>query len=277
MNSIPRFNRNYELKVRALGGEITMLPPLRVNFSADKSIRGGLNKMQLQIYNLEERKRLTMVRDAEDRTVVPLQLKVGYQDTMELIFKGTIHRGSNARQGADIVTTIECLDGGFDFINSFTSRTVEGGRRAIDAALSDMPNTGTGKITDRPTLTRPKVLVGNSAKLISDTVGPDETWYIENEQLYIIKNDEVVSRFIPVVSAQTGLISTPERESQQVTFKTLMNPAVKIGQRCKLVSETAPHLNGVYRIETINYSGDNFGSDWTQTVTGTLAANVKVL
>jgi len=277
MSSIPRFNRNYELKIRALGGEVTILPPLRIGFNADKSIRGGLNKLQLQIYNLEERKRLALVRDAEDRSVIPLQLKVGYQDTMELIFKGTIHRGSNARQGADIVTTIECLDGGFDFINSFTSRTVEGGRRAVDAALADMPNTGTGKITDRPTLTRPKVLVGNSAKLIDDTIGPDETWYIENEQLYIIKNNEVVSRFIPVVSAQTGLISTPERESNQVTFKTLMNPAVKIGQRCKLVSSTAPHLDGVYRIETINYSGDNFGSDWTQIVTGTLAGDVKVL
>lgn len=272
-----RFNRDYRLEVGILGGTVTVRPPMRIEFQADKSIRGQLNKIQIRLYNLSERNRLALVKDAEQRKRIPLSLSVGYQGRLELVFKGTVHTGSNARQGADIVTTLDGLDGGFDYINSFTSRTVAGGRRAVDAALEDMPNTGVGKINDRPVLTRPKVLVGNSVRLIEDTIGPGETWYIDDEQLYIISDNQVTSRFIPVVSAETGLISTPEREFQEVTFQTLLNPSIRIGGRVKLVSRTAPHLDGIYKIDTISYSGDNFGDDWSQFCTGRLASAAVVI
>jgi len=273
----PRFSRNYVLVITVDGRNVVITPPMQIVFGVTKSIHGGLNKMNIQITNLAESKRLSLVKDAEQRKIMPIGLSVGYQDRIELIFKGTIHTGSNSRQGPDLLTSLECLDGGEDFLNSFTARTVEGGRRAVDAALEDMPNTGTGKITDRPVLTRPKVLVGNSARLIDDMVGPGETWYIDNEQLYVIKDNEVTSGLKPVVSAATGLISTPTRDSKLVTFETLMNPTVKIGGLASLKSSTAPHLDGIYRIETISYSGDNYGAAWTQTCTGTLAAGTKTL
>ena len=252
-------------------------PPMQIVFEVTKSIRGDLNKMNIQITNLAESKRLSLVKDAEQLKIMPIGLSVGYQDRIELIFKGNIHTGNNSRQGPDLLTSLECLDGGYDFLHSFTSRTVEGSRRALDAALEDMPNTGTGKITDRPVLTRPKVLVGNSARLIDDMVGPGETWYIDDEQLYVIKDNEVTSGLKPVVSAATGLISTPTRESKLVTFETLMNPTVKIGGLASLKSATAPYLDGIYRIETISYTGDNYGDAWMQTCTGTLAAGAKTI
>ena len=274
----PRFNRTYTLEFDIGSRTEVIKPPLRISFEADKSIMGGLNKCRIQLYNIEERKRLALAKDAEQQGKrIPIRLSCGYQDRQELIFKGTIFTGGTERQGADLVTTIESQDGGFDFTNSFTSRTVEGGKRAVDSVRQDMPNTDEGKITERPILTRPKVLVGNSAQLIDEMVGPGETWYIEDERLYIIKDNEVTSRFIPVVSAATGLISTPTRSSQQVTFQTLINPTVKIGRRVKLESTTAPYMDGVYRIETITYSGDNYGDAWSQTCTGRLGAGTVVL
>lgn len=279
-----RFDRDYELSVTANGRTFVVRPPIRIAFDADKSISGGLNKMNCQIDNLEERKRLALVKDREQTQInIPFSLKVGYKGSAEnpgkldLIFKGTLHLGSNRREGPDIVTTLESLDGGVDFLNSFTAQTVKGGEKAIEAILADMPNTQRGKITERPTLTRPKVLLGNSAKLIEELVGPGEAWYIDNEQLFILKEDEVVSSFIPLVNAATGLISTPERENKLVTFSTLINPSIKIGGRAKLTSTTAPHLDGTYRIETINYAGDNYGKDWMQTCTGRLASSYRVL
>lgn len=272
-----RKGRNYRLTIGIRNGEVVVEPPLRVSFDAMKSIRGGLNKMTLQVWNLQEKNRLAIVKDAEQQTRIPFSLSVGYQDRLELIFKGTVHTGENQRQGPDLVTTLESLDGGFDFLNSFTSTTIRSGQRAVDAALQDMPNTQRGKITQRETLTRPKVLVGNSAQIIDDAIGPGETWYIEDEQLYVIRDNETISSFIPVVSAETGLISTPERKSREVTFQTLINPSVKIGRRVQLISATAPHLDGVYRIETINYKGDNYGDEWTQVCTGRLLAEAVVL
>ena len=272
----PRFSRNYILRITAGGLNIEITPPIQIVFDIAKSIWGGINKMNVQITNLAESKRLSLVKDMEENEkIIPISLFVGYQDRVEMIFKGTVQTGGNARQGPDILTTLECLDGGKDSLHSFTARTVEGGRRAIDACVADMPRTKIGKITERPVLTRPKVLVGNSARLIDDMVGPGETWYIDNEQLFVIKDNEVTSGLKPVVSAETGLISTPTRDSSLVTFETLMNPTVKIGGLANLKSSTAPHLDGIYRIETISYSGDNHGAAWTQTCTGTLAAEAK--
>jgi hypothetical protein len=272
-----RFNRDYELKIEVRGGEVTILPPIRVSFQADKSVSGQLNKLQLKIYNLAEKNRLAIVKDAEEVRRIPLSLAVGYQGRLELMFKGTIHRCGNSRQGPDIITTIEGLDGGFDLLNSFTSRTVKGGQRALDSVMSDMANTTIGKTNERPVLSRPKILVGNSIRLIEETIKPGESWYIDDEKLYIIADNEVTTGFVTLVSSDTGLISTPERTFSKVTFQTLMNPAVKIGRRVNLISTTAPHLNGVYKINTISYQGDNYGSEWSQTCTGLLSPDAVVL
>lgn len=273
-----RFDRDFKLTVQVSAGRtVEIAPPLRVSFSANKSVSGGLNKLTLNIFNLQESNRLALVKDAEQNTQIPLSFSVGYNSELKLLFKGTVHRGSNSREGTDLVTELECLDGGFDLLTSFTSQTVKGKARSVDSILADMPNTGKGKLTNQQELIRPKVLVGASSKLIDELIGDGETWYIDDEKLYIIKDDEVVSSYIPVVSAVTGLLNTPTREQSKVTFDTLMNPTLKIAGLCQLRSTTAPHLDGVYKIESIGYTGDNYGAKWSQSVTGILASNYTVL
>jgi hypothetical protein len=170
------------------------------------------------------------------------------------------------------VNTIECLEGGNDALNSFTSATVRGKDQAIRAALGDMPNTREGAITQHAQLVRPKVLVGNSARLITDMLDDDETFFIDDEQLFVLRDNEVRSDVAPLVTARTGLLNTPQASKGEVTFQTIMNPTLKVAGLCKLESRTAPDLNGVYRIDQINYSGD-----WTQTVTAKRAQNYKVV
>lgn len=278
MASPSRFNRDYELAVQVGSGRaIIIRPPFRIAFDVEKSVAGGLNKATIQIYNLEESNRLALVKDAESPKRIPLSLRVGYSGALRLLFKGTIHRGQNSREGTDMVTELECLDGGFDLLNSFTSATVRGGQRAVDQILTDMPNTAPGKINARPALIRPRVLVGASAKLIDDLLDDGETWFIDDEQLHIMRGDQVVSSFIPVVRADTGLLNTPTREQSKVTFESLLNPTLKIGGLCQLVSKTAPHLNGIYKITEMGYYGDNYGAEWGQSVTGFLAGGYEVI
>lgn len=276
---LSRFNRDYELTVQVSDAQAVIIrPPLGIAFDSSKSVAGGLNKLTVRIRNLKQSNRLALTKDQEDQQKrIGLEFRAGYEGTMQLLFKGTVHRGMNYREGPNIITELECLDGGHDFLNSFTSKAVKGKRRAVDAILGSMPNTGTGKITEQSELIRPRVLVGASAKLIDEIVGEGETWYIDEEKLYIIKNDEVVSSFIPVVSAATGLLNTPTREQSKVTFDTMLNPTLKLAGLCKLVSSSAPHLDGIYKIETMGYSGDNYGAKWQQSVTALLAAGYKVL
>jgi len=274
-----RFDRDYRLRVEVANGRtVEVAPPLRVVFDVQKSAAGGLNKMNLSVYNLEERKRLSLVKDAEQTEKrIPIELSVGYQGSVRLLFKGTVHRGQNLREGPDLISELESLDGGHAYLNGFTSETVRTKDQAIETLRRGLPETSRGKITEQRPLIRPRVLVGSSGKLLNRVLDDGETWYIDNEKLYIVRGDEVVSSFIPVVEAATGLLNTPTREQSKVTFSTLMNPTLRIRGLCRLKSATAPHLNGVYHIESMNVSGDTHGADWSQEATAILAGDYRVL
>lgn len=273
-----RFDRNYELVI-GLGNEAVIIrPPIRVVFSADKSISSTLNTMKAEIFNLRESRRLKIVKDAEEVKYIPVQLKVGYGDKLQLIFRGSVHVAKNSPELPEIITAIDCKDGGFDFINSYTSKTINGGDDYIPQLVSDMPNTREGKIAKGDSLIRPKVLVGPTMDLIRSGLKKDEYAYIDDEALHVIRDkQQVVDNVVPVVNSRTGLKNTPEREKLKVTFQTMMNPDIKIGRRFKLESKFAPHLDGIYRAEAINYSGDLDGEGWTMTVTGSLLANYQVI
>ncbi len=273
-----RTNRDFKLTatIRSAGQEIEIEPPFRVSFSIDKSIYGGLNKAKIKIYNLSLSKRELLAKDAEEATVIPVSFSVGYQERLELIFKGRVHIGRSEREGSDIVTTLESLDG-MQATTGFTSRTIDGGD-VLKAIINDAGDIQIGKITDLQKLIRPRVLLGNTIDLLNEQIDRgSSTWFIDDEKLNVIKSGEITSNFLPVVEPETGLLSTPTRENRRVTFVTLMNPAVKIGGACELLSSTAPYLNGTYKNETINYTGDNYGSTWQQTVTGTLIAGYEAL
>lgn len=260
-----RFNRDYELIING----IVIIPPMRVSFSVEKSAAGGLNKATIRIYNLKEANRLALVKDAEQKKYIPVSLSVGYDKKISLLYKGSVNIGRNSREGTDFITEIESLDGGYDLINSFTSKTVKSD--PVKAILDDMPNTEKGKITKQQALIRPRVMVGASVNLLPGG------WYIDEEKLHILAPGEVVSGFIPVVTAATGLIDTPTREASKITFSTVLNPALKINGLCQLESKTAPHLNGVYILQSMSYTGDNYGTDWSQKITGIPAGSYKVL
>lgn len=271
-----RYDRDYELTIQTeLERAIVVRPPFNIAFSADKSTDKSLNKMNIKVFGLNEANQLAIVKNAQEKKNFEVALKVGYKDGIETIFRGYVNIGERSRQGADLPLVLECIDGGYDARFSFTSKTVKG-KSAIDSILEDMPNTKRGKITEQKKLIRPRVLVGNSWKLIREQLN-DEQYFIDNGQLNILNGNEVVSSFIPVVQASTGLISTPTREESTVTFQTMMNPSLKIGGLCSINSVYAPALNGIYKINTIGYDGEYEGASWMQTVTCDLTKDYVVL
>lgn len=272
-----RFDRDFELTVSVGGGrEVIVKPPMRISFSANKSVSGGLNKLTCRIYNLQPSNRLALTKDAEGREVIPISLRVGYKGTMALIFKGTVYRGQNFREGPDFITELESLDGGTQVLGAFISTTVRGKDRALDA-VRQTTGLGKGKTTTQEPLVRPRVLIGPTAHVLDELLEEGATWYVDDEQLYVLKSDEVTSSFVPVVNAATGLLNTPTREQSKVTFDTLMNPTLRIGSLCKLESQSAPHMNGLYRIIEMGYSGDNYGANWNMNVTALPAGDYTVL
>jgi len=271
-----RFGRDYEIIVTTKNGEVIKISPnIRIQFEATKSVKGGLNSCRVSIYNLNETNRRHLVKDKTDqKTMMPFLLQAGYEK-IETIFQGTITESYSERRGADIITTLVCHDGGHDFLTSYTSKTVKS--NDIEYILEDMPNIKKGKVTKRVKLHRPKVLVGSSFKIIEDMLKEDETVFIDNEKLHILKDNEITDDLSVIVSPETGLLKTPSKKESEVTFQTMMNPSLKISGLCEIQSTISKELNGVYKVNTIKYSGDTDGADWKQEVSCSLSEKYEVV
>lgn len=290
-----RFGRKYELKIITLDDkEITIAPELRITFDVTKSIKGSLNKATVQIYNLSQTNRDKIKKDEDEKKegatetkpkdenskrelppdYMQFELKAGYSK-IETIFKGAISIAKSKREGANFVTTIEAYDGLYDLKNSYTSKVVKG--NVSSQIIQDMPTVKQGKITEQSSLLRPRVLVGNSFKLIEQNLEENETFYIDDGVIHIIKDKEVTSSYIPLVSAATGLLNSPDLAEKEVFFETQMNPLIKIGCLIQLESLYEKRLNGIYKVNTIHYTGDYFGSDWKQEVFCVACNDYKVI
>ena len=289
-----RFLRDYRLTIGIGAQAVTILPPFRIRFSVDKSDKSDLNKATIKVDGLNPDKRRRLVRDPDEKPekdkdgkdkptsnsnkgYFPVLLEIGYQGKLETIFRGSIDEAGSTREAdGQYVTTISAMDGGEDFLRGFVATSVTSKAAAIDAVLGTMPNTKKGKIGAQGDITRPKILVGNSMATIQEMLNPGQRWFIDDERLNILGGNEVVSGYVPVVSAETGLINTPEADKKEVTITTFLNPSIKVGGLYQLISVTAPHRNGVYKCTLITYSGDIDGSDWFQRVTGEIAESYVV-
>lgn len=274
-----RFIRDYELVIgRNRQKGFVVKPPFNIVFSIEKTTEeSSVNTMKLNVFNLNSDNRLSIVKEEEDDNYLPILLKAGYQDDIEIVFKGSIKESAIQVNGPNVISFIECEDGGHDMTYSFTSKTVRDNKKVIDALVEDMPNTSIGKINQRRDFIRPKVLIGNTYQLLQDNIDPEERFYIDNEQVFVVKNNQSTSTFVPVVTAETGLKKTPEKNKNELTFETLLNPSLKIGQLCEIKSIFAPYVNGIYRINAISYKGDYDGDDWVQIVTCIQPDNLEFL
>lgn len=275
-----RFNRSYRLTVSLLDGrEVSIVPPIRVSFRIDKSFGARLGRAIIQVYNLADTTRQAMQKSRHKPAARPIYvgLAVGYGDELRTVFRGSLLEGSTSRKGSDLITELEALDGGHDLRTAYTLRTVRAGERVIDAVLRDTTETGKGSITDMPQLTRARVLVGSSLQLIDELVPSGAQWAIDNGLLHILRDGEIVSRYIPEVNAASGMLGTPEESPGYVEFKTQLNPTIRIGGAVNLTSQAAPHMSGVYVVQAIGVSGDTHGSDWTMDCTAKRTAAWEVV
>ncbi|MDR0453478.1 MAG: hypothetical protein LBH05_01550 [Deferribacteraceae bacterium] len=271
-----RFKRDYELKIHLETQLHTIKPDpktgdgLRITFDGAKKISGDPNACNIEIYNLNPDKRKAVIKDKEDRkTLIPIELSVGYQGSLLLLFKGNAESAGTRRSGTDYITKIECLDGGHAYRNSHTSITVTKRKDAIKKLIDDMNRNGNityGYVPELEEFQRPVVMSGDTFRVIEQLLNKGDSYFIDNEQFYIIRDGETLEMTVPIISAETGLIDTPEKKEKSVTFKTVINPEIKLGGCVSLKSATAEHLNGTYKVLSMNFKGDYMGADWTQSV-----------
>lgn len=310
------FYRDYRLTVGIGNQAVIIEPPITVSFKALETVdKKSLGKLSVSINGLKPSTRLQLLKSEDEEKYIPVRLEVGYDGKLRQVFQGSVKSGAVKREGAIHIVSLECEDGGHDYINAFTSRTVRGKDQVVDSVLQDMPNTKKGSVTKQQALIRPKVLVGSSSKILTDTLASDESFFIKDERVHIFKANEVTSGNIPVVNARSGLLNTPQAtkisaqddggkkakmptnepdtdpagkkdtdsstlaksSKGQIVFDTKLNPMLVIGGLCAVESVTNPALNGVYKIYQIETSGQNNGAAWYQKVVCQPAGNYSVV
>lgn len=310
------FYRDYRLTVGIGNQAVIIQPPITISFKALESVsKKSLGKLSVSINGLKPSTRLQLLKSEDEERYIPVRLEVGYDGKLRQVFQGSVKSGAVKREGAIHIVSLECEDGGHDYINAFTSRTVRGKDQVVDSVLQDMPNTKKGSVTKQQALIRPKVLVGSSSKILTDTLAPDESFFIKDERVHILKANEVTSGNIPVVNARSGLLNTPQAtkisaqddggkkgktptndpdtdpavkkdtdsstlaksSKGQIVFDTKLNPMLVIGGLCAIESVTNPALNGVYKIYQVETSGQNNGAAWYQKVVCQPAGNYAVI
>ena len=131
------------------------------------------------------------------------------------------------------------------------------------------------------TLPRGRVFFGEPKKYFRSIAADNNAqWFIENGELNIgrIQDDPTPEKNALVINPDNGLIGSPQQIEDGVTFRTLLNPTLKIALPAMWVKldmtqivamkvnigqlQTKLDEDGLYRICSVIHTGDSRGQEW---------------
>ena len=258
-----KFNRNYELTInpsstRPFDPTLTIKPPFTIEFDITRNILASANVCSIRIYNLSLVNRnnlLFNVFDSNDFRKV--ELKAGYGNNMPVIFSGNINKSFSMREGINFITSIECFDGGFAFLNSTTSQQFSAGtpqKIIIKSLISDLDHVTEGAIGDFPsTNSRGTTYSGNTCEILREIT--NGSFNIDNGKAYCLGNNECISNGHKIINSASGLLGTPAREASILTFDMIFEPSIIVNQIMILNSITGANFNGAYKVQAVKHRG----------------------
>lgn len=261
--------RKVVLEVIPAVGNGRRIQDLRIKFSCEKQNEGTPNKAEIEIYNLSGATRSIM--EAKNTKV---RLYVGYlgltknafinaginlNSSVELIFVGNVNKVTHDIQTPDIITKLEVKDGE----NAYRNAKIEKGYppnstlKNIFKDLNDSMNIPAGsqevipdfKYANGLTLSG---LTRDHLDVLCRANGLE--WSIQDETLQIIKRKKGTTDFAVVLSAETGLVGTPNKTDKGVEFESLLQPLLRPGRKVKLESKI---LSGTYIVRKVKHEGDS--------------------
>lgn len=244
---------------------------LRIRFKVKKNLKSEPNGLDLHVFNLGESTRSTL-QEAE----VPVVLMAGYEDDAQVIFSGHSRAVDHRREGQDWTTHIQCGDG-LKAFKGYSRFSFGAGARVTDVLARIAKDLG---IDVGDALARLKrgdlggvflhgyAATGRAVReldRVSRVLGLE--WSIQDGQLQLLEPDEPAQKEVLVLSADSGLIGSPDHKMAEdkklpplLRAKCLLNGGIRPGRLVKIEARTR---TGFYRVESVEHEGDTHGSDWT--------------
>lgn len=259
--------------------EIVSLPDgLRVTFAIEKTDTRTANKATITIANLSRDTRARIEAAGQQRVI----LEAGYTNAVGAVFTGTAYRANTKQVGADLITTLECADGGKEIGRQAGAWSFSRGASVaaivgeLVAALGLPLSSGSRIAPSRPTLPRAWAFAGGVAgALDSITAATGLVWSVQDGQVQVFDAADVSDGSEAVrLSAASGMVGSPEpvevKEGDKVVGRVsvvaLIQPQIRPSRVVEVDSIVRPELSGVYVVRKQKITGDSHGPDWTTTL-----------
>lgn len=253
-----KLGRNYSLTIElANNTNLTITLPTTIEFDINRNTLGDANYAQIRLTNLSPKNRDLIRFDFSDYgyTFRKIKLNAGYGKNLPLVFVGNITQAWSLREGVDFITTIQCFDGGNSFANGLISSQASfpGGtpmQTIYTNLMGYLPDVSFGAIGDFFIFddNRNLIVTSRSSSYTGSAVEnlrllSGNAFFIDNGKSYILANSECIQGQIATISSASGLLNTPLREKNLVTFDILFEPYLTIGQLINLETKTFQRLN----------------------------------
>lgn len=270
------FKRKYRIIISDDNGNGLDVSDLHIIFDCHKTITLDNSSSVVKIYNLNS--------DTESRIIqfaTHLTIEAGYDGLYGLIFEGDIIQGIRYKENAtDMVLEVVALDGDRLQSSGFNSLSIIRGQTKRDMIETVISGFGaTVNMTDDlddVKYPRGKVVFSGTQDFLQNIMETQNGFaYIEDNVVNLVKLSDLPKNEIIKLDYSSGLISVPSQSSNQVSFKALINPRIKLNTLVQIDNTLIKEqmyadgadlyrldADGVYRIIEIDFSGDTRGDDW---------------
>ena len=297
-----QFGRKFSLIVADNRGQGLELGAFRCVFHIQRGDSQTPNSCDVRVYNLTAQTANSLAGKEFDQ----LAIQAGYPGNFGLIFRGNICQSRIGRESAtDSYVDFTAADGDEAYCYSTMSLSLAAGtnspRNLVQQMLLAMAKYGVSMDNDRinsdiraetNALHRGSVYHGLAREQLRSFAADNNVlWYIQDGVLTVQPQAEAIPGAEILISPDTGLVGIPEQTQQGVSFQTLLNPSIKIGQAIRLSTSTTVNqyrfglgladsvtklktslqnqLNpdGLYYVMRADHSGDTRGNEWYTNVT----------
>ena len=246
--------------------------PFTIEFDIYRSTSGTSNTAYFSIYNLGDEARRELVKDrftqndnANGRQRRAVYFFAGYGGNLNVVFGGNLVEAYTERSGPDIITRIEAQDNLYEIANAISSHTLAKSQKyeeVLDILIKDLglKKGAIGNVVSGGTRSRGFVVLNNTYDEIRKLVGSEDEVFVDNGVINILKTNEYIKAFVPLISNETGLLGVPRRNEGTVMIDILFEPALVVGQLVSVISEIDSRFDGEYKIISIQHTGTISGS-----------------
>jgi len=247
---------------------------LDMSFNVFQSETSEPNTGECVLYNLSETNRNKISETGK------IEVFAGYNGVYKLISIGDIVTVNNRKPDTDWQTQIQWGDGIRSYLDvNFRKSYKEGvGVKDIFKDIFNQLGLAVDSITDElDEITNGGLSISGKAKDLLNKLTKDYglTWSIQDDEVRVVKQGQPINTEAIVISPETGLLEFPQVSEKGIDFVAQLNPDLRPNRlvdirsaqttiiRAPLTPTTATTANGINIVQTVRFTGDNFGGQFS--------------